>query len=172
MIHAATYPLRFARRLLSFAFPVSVYIMWEVRPLLSFGFHRFKVGISSEPKNRLRQIRAELGADVRLFTSLPIPFALRFEQGFLHATRRIKCEMPQHSGASEWRMWANVFCGILTLLAWWAFGFQNTLWVFLIVVFVPLPLDAFLTGLLLAVFWYSLFAAGLFAAGWFIFKIA
>lgn len=171
MIRAATYPLRMARNILRVAFPVCVYIMWEVKPLLSFGFHRFKIGISDEPKRRLRKIRAELGTDVRLFVWLPIPAALRFEQGFLYATRRIKCEMPDHSGKHEWRMWANLFCGTLVVFGWWAYGFDNTLWVFLIVVFVPLPLDAFLTGLLLAVFWYTIFAAGIYAAGWFILQM-
>lgn len=169
MIRVLTYPLHLVRRVLRVAFPVCVYIMWEVRPLLSFGLHRFKVGISNDPKARLRQVRNELGTDVRLFAWFPIPSALRFEQGFLHATHRIKCEMPDHSGKEEWRMWANLITSVICLLFLWAYDVNYKMVIFMMIALIPLPLDAFIAGLLLAVIWYAILCAGLFGAGWLIF---
>lgn len=170
MISAATYPLRLVRRLLHRLFPTVCYLMWEKDLFLGFlpiGPHHFKFGISGDAERREKEMQRDLHDGVRLVMWLPLPYAKRFEQGVLHCTRRCQAEMPAHSGQTEWRFWYNWISGTLGAIAAYAFDGQPAT-VFAVICILSIPLDAMLVFLLLAAFWYTLFAALVFFAGWFI----
>lgn len=157
MISRLTYPLRLVRAILHKAIPNTCYIMWEKRlflGLIPIGPHKFKVGISTDPGKRRRDVERELQWGVRLVIWMPLPFARRFEQGVLHATRFASTEMPDHPGKTEWRQWYNVISGTLAAFTAYAFGGEPAT-VFCIISICSLPLDALLIYLLLAAFWYA-----------------
>lgn len=170
MISAATYPLRLVRRILHRLFPTVCYLMWEKKLFLGFlpiGPHHFKFGTSGDAERREKEIQRDLHDGVRLVMWLPLPYAKKFEQGVLYCTRRCQAEMPAHSGQTEWRVWYNLFSAILGAIAAYANNGQPAT-VFAVVLILSIPLDAILVFVLLAAFWYTLFAAGMYAAGWLI----
>lgn len=180
MISAALFPMRLARQILLFArrilhrlFPTVCYLMWEKKLFLGFlpiGPHHFKFGVSGDAERREKEIQRDLHDGVTLVMWLPLPYAKRFEQGVLHCTRWAQAEMPAHSGQTEWRIWYNLFSAILGAIAAYAFDGQPAT-VFSVVLILSIPLDAILVFLLLAAFWYTLFAAVVVFAGWFILQM-
>lgn len=161
MILVLTYPFRLAQKALGLVFPNSVYVLWI--PELTYA-QRFKFGLSGEVRGRLASIRQETGEDVRVFLSLPMPWAKPFEQGLLHATRRFAATMPYHSGHREWRRLPNCITALLLWSMLWAYDVNGAGCAALAILFAPLPLDAALCLVLIASVCYALLMALLWGA--------
>lgn len=166
MISAATYPLRLVRRLLNLVFTESLYMMW----VPEYGYaHKFKYGRSAGVKNRCREIRAQTRLNVRVLVWLPVPSVKRVEAALLAATARLRtADIPDHSGKSEWRKWFN---GVTAVLVWFFLPSKDAGFYAVTVLLFPIPFDGLLFWLVTVIVTYTLFAAGIYAAGWLIFKI-
>lgn len=141
------------------------YIMWA--PFDHPG--KAKFGIASSPKDRCRQLRCELGADVRICFWLPLFCAFNAEQNLLHVTRGLRCWMPEHSGKSEWRIALNPVTAVVAWLLLWGYGVDKPgLWAFFLLLPV-FPFDFSLYLFILAAVQYAVVASAVAGMIYFIF---
>lgn len=147
-----------------------VYVLW------SYEFPwRCKVGYSNSPELRRREIQdsisRELGRSIRVYTffKAPIVGAKAFEQAIHGAINRLRCWTMVGSGRTEWFWIFNITCSILTGLFCWAFNIEAPSTKAFFVLFMPIPLDAALCVLLMALLEYAVIVAALYGAYSFIF---
>lgn len=111
---------------------------------------------------------------MRCLFALPLINAKKTEQA-LHKAERllISAEMPKDSsGYTEWFWIFNIYSGLIVTLCCVIFGVDCALLRGFVVVLLPLPIDAILFSLLLALLQYALIGCGAWIAYKFLFIIS
>lgn len=129
-----------------------VYIMAPSNPRY---FYRAKIGISSSPKRRKKEVQDSIehqtGHRVTI-GCISAPFLLwgLAERKMLNLTAwmYLKADMPG-SGRTEWRWYLNIFTGLILSLLCGLSG-NGKVWMFFCIMFLPVPLDFIL---LFGLFW-------------------
>lgn len=147
-----------------------VYIMAPSNPRY---FYRAKIGISSTPKRRKKEVQdsieAETGHRVTI-GHISAPFLLwglaERKMLALTAWMYVRAEMPG-SGRTEWRWYLNVVTGLILSL-WSNLEGNGKVWMFFITMLIPVPLDFLL---LFGLFWLIEIAVvgGVLWGVWFLF---
>ena len=144
--------------------------------LYSFSFPwRFKIGFSWDVQRRIEEVQAsmsyELGYSikVRKAMAMPVLYAYQIEQRVHRLLNKTQCKDMRGSGKTEWFEWPNFLGCLIILVSCYYFDIKKPAIHGLLALCIPIPIDAALVVLIIALLQYAAILGGVYGILYLIF---